>query len=255
MENIDKTNLNSRPAEEPTDDPDLSSDQLPAPWELDTAPSQATPLALLVDGAVDHINRIYIRKGLEVAIEVGRYVLDTFFDGDSALVADHGKDQPTFRALADRDDLMMSHAAIWRAVRIAVQLPALPEQAATLLPYTHHTLLLPIRDRTTKAELAQAAINDGLTSRDFEARVKEARQAEKTDNRGGRQPLPAFVKTIRKVGRLVADNDLWGDLDHLDELGAEEAGLLYQAVTGMKLKCEELQEALQHRVPGFEPPE
>jgi len=221
------------------------------------APDETAPVTEgsddLIDEAVDRINRIYVRKGMEVVLEVGQYVLDTFFEGDPERVGDRGKDSPTFQALSAREDLRMKPAWIWRAVRLVVQLGALPEAAAAELPYTHHTLLLPVRDPDTKARLAQLAIDEGLSSRDFEIRVKEARQSEKTDKRGGRKRLPAFVKTIGKVRKLVADDDLWGDLEQIEELDSEAAQELYQAVTGMKLKCEQLQQALQHKVPGCEP--
>jgi hypothetical protein len=52
---------------------------------------------------------------------------------------------------------------------------------------------------------------------------------------------------------LVEDDDLWGDLEGIDELEPEGAEVLSQAVTGMKLKCEQLQEALQHKIPGADP--
>jgi hypothetical protein len=224
-----------------------------SPANSELHPPEDEPSDDLLDEAVDRINRIFVRQGVEVALDVGRYVLDTFFDGDPDRVGDRGKDSPTFQALSAREDLRMRPGWIWRAVRLVVQLQALPEAAATELPYTHHTLLLPIHSEDAKAELAQLAIDEGLSTREFEAKVKEARRAEKTDKRGGRKPLPAFVKTIRKVGRLVQDDDLWGDQEGIDDLDPEGAEVLYRAVTSMKLRCEELQKALQHKVPGFEP--
>lgn len=251
MSDIDDKTLNLNTAEDPhledtnkeapTPDPEIEIDDPPA--ELVEDP---------LDDLVTRINAIYVRKGLEVILEVGRFVLETVYDGDADIVSGRGTNHPTFRALAERKDLLMSHSSIWRAVRIVVQLPALPPEAETRLPYTHHTLLLPVHDERAKAELAWIAIDEGLSSRDFGDRVKEARRAKKTDKRGGSKRLPAFVRTVRKVGKLVEDEDLWGDLDAIDGMKAEEAEALYDAVAGMRLKCEEIQAALQRRLSDSE---
>jgi len=207
----------------------------------------------LLDGAVERINEIYVRKGMETVLGVGRYVLDTFFDGDAANFRDHAKGHATFRQLAEREgDLHMSHVWIWRAVSIVDQLQALPEGADTQLPYTHHTLLLPVKSEKKKAKLAQKAMDEGLSKRDLEAEVRKVRTKEKGASKAGRPPLPRFVKTVHKIEKLaVDDEELWGDLEDFDKLDSDEADRLYKAVTGMKLRCERVQEVLQDKVPGF----
>ncbi len=45
-------------------------------------PRQSTVEVDLLDQAVDAINSTYIGKGLEMARDIGEYVLATFFDGD-----------------------------------------------------------------------------------------------------------------------------------------------------------------------------
>lgn len=47
-------------------------------------PGAADLQPALLDEAVADLNRIYVRKGLETAREVGVYVLDRFFGGDPA---------------------------------------------------------------------------------------------------------------------------------------------------------------------------
>lgn len=206
----------------------------------------------LLDAAVRHINATYTRKGMEVVLEVGKYVLDTFFDGDSASFREHAGSHVTFRQLAERDDLQMSHVWIWRAVGVVDQLHVLPEAAATQLPYTHHTLLLPLKSEKKKRTLAERAIEDGWSKRKLEDEVKKARKKERGAKKVGRPALPAFVRTLNKLAKLsVDDADLWGGQDDIDTLAPEEAERLWKAAAGMKLRCEELQKKLQPKVPGF----
>lgn len=249
MREADDKNLNT--AEDPhPEDANKEGTTPSAEIEIDDPPAELTQDPL--DPLVAHINALFVRKGLEVVLEIGRFVLETVFGGDLTLVADRGKDHPTFRALAERDDLLMSHTSIWRAVRIVLQLPALPEEAAMRLPSTHHAMLLPVRDEATKADLAQLALDEGLSSREFEAWVKEARQKEKVDKRGGRKRLPAFVKTVHKVEKLAKDDGLWGDLDAIDELDADKVESLHRAVTTVKIRCEVILRALDDKVPDSE---
>lgn len=61
----------------------------------------------------------------------------------------------------------------------------------------------------------------------------------------GRKPDPGFVKGIRRLGKLLEDKERWfGELDEVEDLDGEDAKALWEAVTVMKLQCEELQKAL-----------
>ena len=207
----------------------------------------------LLDHAVTWLNQTYVRRGMETVQEIGRFVIDTFFAGHVDSFREHGRNHVSFRALAKREDLRVSYQWLWRAVSIVLQLEALPEAAATKLPYTHHTLLLPIKDEKKKAKLANKAMEKGLSKREFELAVRKVRDKERGGSRVGRRPLPRFIKTINKLEKLaVESDDLWGDIEEIGVLGGEEAQRLYSAVTGMKLRCERLQAELQPRVPGFQ---
>lgn len=207
----------------------------------------------LLDSAVAWLNDTWTRKGMEVVLEVGRYILDTFFAGEPDSFQKHGREHATFRQLAERTDLRVSHLWIWRAVSIVVQLRALPEGAATRLPYTHHALLLPLKDQGWKAKLATRAMDRGLSKRAFEKEVAKARADERRTGGPGRRPLPRFVKTLNRVEKLATgDEDLWGDLDDVAELDMEQAKRLYAAADSMKARCDAVQEAIRTGVDGFE---
>lgn len=212
------------------------------PGELEADPE-------LLDQAVHDINRIYREKGLETVLALGQYVLDTFFGGNSANFRSRSGEHATFRELAEREDLQVSAPTLWRAVSVVDQYKQLPEPVAKALPPTHHTLLLPLKDEKKKIELARTAADEGWSKEQLEAEVKKA----KGKSKAGRPALPRFVKTIHKWENLLEKEDeSFGDLEDVEELDAKEAEALWKTVTGVKLKCEELQKALQRKVPGFE---
>jgi len=58
-----------------------------------------------------------------------------------------------------------------------------------------------------------------------------------------------FVHAPTPFGKLLEQaDDAFGDLESVDALDEAEAQKLYKAVTGMKLKMEELQEQLERKV-------
>ena len=177
---IEESNPNTVAEPQPEDTNEEAALPVPAPRRL-PAPRREGSL----DEAVAHINGIVDRKGMEVLLEVGRYVLDRFYDGNPYLVGDRGKKQPGFRDLAGRGDLKVSHVWLWRAVRIAIQLRCLPEEAATRLSRTHHAALLPLKSKRTKRQLAERAIEEQMTTREFEYAVAEAVWLERPVNKRG----------------------------------------------------------------------
>lgn len=203
----------------------------------------------LLDQAVQRINRAWAIKGLETAREIGEYVLSAFFDGDPAAFHERGKSHTSFRALSEREDLYVSHSWIWRAVSVTEQLRLLPDDISTALPFTHHTLLIPVKDEKTKVKLAKNAAQHGWSKRKLEAEVKKVRAKRPKGPKVGRPPLPRFQKSIHKIEKLLKEpEESFGDIDQIDELDDKAAQKLYHAVTGMKRQCEALERALEKKV-------
>ena len=203
-----------------------------------------------LDDAVAHINGIVARRGMEVALEVGRYLLDRFYDGNPALVRDRGKKQPGFRDLVGRGDLAVGHVWLWRAVRVSIQLPFLPDEAATRLSLTHHAALLPIRMRRTKYELAEQAIEEQMTTRELKDAVAEALWLERPVNKRGPKPIrrrepPTFLKTVRRLSELVDEEGRWHDLDKAGRLKLEDAVALRKTILRIEARCVDVRAALR----------
>ena len=152
------------------------------------APGEAALDANLLDEAVEHINSIYVGKGLELAVAVGELVLERFFDGDPAAFADRGRKHVSFRALAKRDDLRMSFSHVWKSVAVVVQMRALPEGARDALSFSHQVLLLPVKDEKKKASLARRALEQGWRSGSSKPRF--GRPGRRNGASPGRAALP-----------------------------------------------------------------
>jgi len=212
-------------------------------------PGEVQPDAALVDTAVEQINRLYIAKGLETAQVIGEYVLETFFGGDPSAFRDREGGHASFRALASRDDLHVSHVWLWRAVSVVEQLRQLPAEVGSNLPFTHHTLLLPIKSERAKLRLAKRAAEKGWTKRKLDAEVRKVRDKEKQNPNAGRPRLPRFVKTLNKLGRLLADPaEAFGDLDAIESMEPAQAQRLLGVVAGVKAQCEAIELRLRERI-------
>jgi hypothetical protein len=168
-------------------------------------PGEAAVNKELVDAAVHKLNRLSTVLGLELMLKMGDYLLKHFYGDEPENVMKKGQNHMSFRALAEREDLLVSHATLWYAVRISCQYEFLPPDVADRLPVSHHKLLLPVRDQKTKKELAKKAVVNAMTKRNFAHIVQEARQKLPRGSAGGRPPLPGVVKALRKIDRALEE--------------------------------------------------
>jgi hypothetical protein len=157
----------------------------------------------LLDEAVVSLNHIHASKGMELAREMGEYVVQAFFGGDLDAFHMRGRGHTTFRALAERKDLHVAYTTIWYSVKVLDQLRRLPARFAEDLPFTHHKLLLTVVDEGVKARLATRAVEKGLSSRELAAEVRKVRTGRKSGAPRGRPRLPAFVRGMTRLRSAV----------------------------------------------------
>ena len=169
----------------------------------------------LVDEAVAKINAIHVAKGLEAARETGEYIVQAFFGGSLEVSAGTAKKNPSFRALAEREDLNVSHSFLWYSVAVLGQLHQLPQKIGNALPMSHHRLLLPVKAAHAKVELATKAVESGLSKAAFATEVKAVRKEEIDPNRTGRPELPAWAKGIGSIRKAV-ETACGGDITAAD---------------------------------------
>lgn len=173
------------------------------PATKSTLPGEKNEDKKLVDEVTEHVNQLYVVKGLETAREIGEYLLRRFFDGDPSKFHERGRKHVSFRKLAEREDLQPSYSFLWNACAVVEQLRLLPVDLREALPFSHHKLLLPVKDEATKVKLAQRAVEKGLSKRALEAEIHKARKRETSKPRSGRRPLPVFVKALTRLAGVV----------------------------------------------------
>ena len=186
----------------------------------------------LVESAVARVNRIYVVKGLETYLEIGRCVLDTFFGGDPANFRDRARDHVSFREMANRSELIPSHSHIYNAVAVVAQFPSLPADVREHLSASHHKALLPVKDVEAKGRLARRAVEETLSVAVLRAEVQSLPTEKKVKSRTGRPPLPGFVKGINKLVKAA---------DALDAIALGETDLDRYSPADARRLLEELE--------------
>lgn len=217
------------------------------------APADVLPAALpddVIDAIAVEINGLARFSVLDLARDVGTVLVTRFYDGKLDAWRSRGAKDASFRKLAakaDKGELSVSAAGLYRAVALVELESRLGVSTWKHLSMSHVRLVFGLPEAVQRTILLEAD-EDGWT---VERIQKEADKVRAHDGRG-RKPDPAFVKSIRRLGKLLADDGGWfDDLDKVEGLDAEEVEALWKTVTGMKLKCEELQKRLAVRVPGF----
>lgn len=150
--------------------------------------------------AVREINRIYVTGGLRTVVAIGRYILDTFFEGDPVQFS--GRGAPgwrSFRELYGRNDLAMSRSFLSSSVQVMLQVEQLPGALAGQLNATQHRALLPVKDPEAKITLAREAVDESLSSRDLRRRVWD--HLGPGSRPDGRKPFSPPEKAIRLLER------------------------------------------------------
>jgi len=155
----------------------------------------------LLDRAVEHINALHRDKTRELVTALGEYILRTFFGGEPGNLRAAGR-HATWRALARRDDLKVSHSQLWYSAAIVAQMRLLPEGVAETLPVSHHRRLVAVTDPAVKARLAFKAVTEAMTVKQLETAIAMERTKNGT-SRAGRPAIPTHLKALRRLPRLV----------------------------------------------------
>lgn len=231
-----------------------------------TAVEQAAPAEVLpppvaddvIDEVVATLNSWQRMAGFAFARQVGGLVIEKFYGGDVNAWRSHAEKDASFRKLkarADEGALQVSAPALYRSVAL-VELEARVgrvDKAHLTMTHVREVFGLPAEQQT---RLLTAAQDKGWSIETMETEAAKVRKKE-GDGRG-RPTLPAFVKSISALGRIIAHKDgapdPFADIDDLEQVSEEQAQALWQVVAGVKLKCEEIQKKLQVKVPGVGEP-
>lgn len=164
-------------------------------------PSQDT-----VDAAAEHIRQLdrtyYQRYGLEV----GKYLFETFYNGDPEAVRSHDpRKQASLRSLAAHPALAetgLSLSTLANFLGVHVQLCLVrPELAAVVaeLSLSKQIALLTVSGEEAKTLLAHSARQPGVSVRDLKEKILAAKDTDRSTT-GKHKPGPkAVVATIRHL--------------------------------------------------------
>lgn len=217
-----------------------------------TSPDDVLPAPVddeVIDQVVADINEVTRASLFEMALNVGKIIVDNFYGGELAAWRDRGKKDASFRKLAERRDCDLSAANLFRAVSVYEMCDKIGVTKWKHLQVGHFYAVIGLKEKDQRRLLEQAE-KKGWQVQAVEKKAKAIRA--KAAGKRGRPALPAFVKTINRFSKMLADDsEAFGELEKVEELDEDDAEKLHQAVIGMKLKCEELQQKLQSRMPGF----
>lgn len=215
------------------------------------AKADGDDLHVVTDGIIDEvahtIRAMHRTAGLQFACDVGKLLVEKFYGGDVGKLRRRGPKDASLRELAEHPAMPFGFSALSRAVGIFEVVERLGGVGTCQhLTASHIRFVLGLPDPDQRRLLA-AAEEERWPVRKLE---DEARRVA-PKRRGGRPPLPRFVKTVRAFrGFVDKADDAFGDLEAVAEVHEEEAAALLATLDAMRVHIDELERQLKTRMPG-----
>lgn len=169
--------------------------------------------------ATQKIGALSRRATLEFALEVGRIVIVTLYDGDLYEWRRRGRKSSSLRALTRHPNLCISPATLYRSLALyELSVRVRPVSSWKHLGMSHLRAVLSA-PAPVQGHLLERAEEEGWSVARVEREVSEISGRER--HRGGRPRSPEYVKSIRKIDRLTGPEALQG-LDEAERLEARE---------------------------------
>lgn len=191
---------------------------------------QIDPRRAVVERVVRDLRAMSEIATLELAMSVGRLVVERMFGGSLGAWRRRGKSDPTFAQLAKHPDLPMSAASLYRAVCIyemVQNLPAISAWKWLTVSHLRSVIGLPVAEQERILSLAHA---NRWTVRQLERESAQVRA--RTNRRGGRPRVDPAVKVARKLQRILER-----EVRDIDTSDSDE---LQQAICAIRDRCDEL---------------
>jgi hypothetical protein len=179
----------------------------------------------LIENAVHFINEKaneLVYSGYE---QIGRYLLERFFNNDIILASSRSPRKPaSYSALCRREDLSIHPARLGVMVRVAAQEEffASEKLPSEKLSYTHKAELVKLPDNPQKIELARECVTKSISSRELAEKVSKILE---TMRRDPPVALKLLASKISDPKRLFADTRIVEMLSHEERLEAQLKGL------------------------------
>lgn len=207
-----------------------------------------------VDATVAALCELKRQRGIALAIDIGRAVVEGIYAGDLDALDARDRRCPSLRALAAHPRMPFSATALHHAIGIYHLTTRLPGVLDTELTMTHLRAVLPLPDEA-QAQLLSRAVAEGWTTAQLSHAAHET--AREGPSKGGRPRLPRVVKTLHRLRQLERDAAAWADLDEVAALSIEQRAALQAMIArlerrlrGVRLRLVEPEAA----EPSMEPP-
>lgn len=152
--------------------------QVSAEGNPDILPPTTTqqPPEVDIDQAVIRINELANQTLYQGSVQIGEYVLQTFFHDDYELAhSKHPFKNASYRTLCGREDLLISPANLNRMVRVAIQERFFQAHGLNVqnLSFSHKAALVRIQNNPAKIEFVQNLIANPVSTRQLSEMAKE----------------------------------------------------------------------------------
>ena len=218
------------------------------------SPSRPTRRPLrgsLPDGVIDQVvlelNALQAGAALDLALRMGKLIVDRCYGGDLTSWRKHTTKETSFRRLAARadQDLRVSPTGLYRAVALyelthRIQLPP-----ASNLGVAHLRLVLGLPDTEQRTLLLDAERQGWTADR---LALEAARIKGRLGKRTGRPAVPPLVKVIRNVFKLGRQaRGMVKDSEYVEPLSLDEVRAVHRAVEEARQDLEFFQRDLLAR--------
>jgi hypothetical protein len=166
----------------------------------------------LVERSVSHIRDVLAKTVTRGMDDVGRYVLQEFYDGDPELYFSASPNKhASLRLLIERCESMdfpVSRTFLGNALRMAAVTKGLP-RAATFnrLPPSHRVELLRVKVPETLERLATKAVDGKLSVQKLRTLIQKEDERSKAASGRGRKRTPEVLKAIETCLRALRDEE------------------------------------------------
>jgi hypothetical protein len=171
-----------------------------------------------IEAAVKFINDKYENNTTEMALEIGGYVFENFYESDPEAVSSKDpKKKTSFNKMCKHPEMGMERSQLNRMVNAFIQEGNLKEGGVDCdkLKYSHRVELLKIKDGEAKIVMAKKCIDESLSIRELRDEMSKT-----TGDKEGCDGCPlkitsqtmvrfeASEKAIAKIDQLIAEADV-----------------------------------------------
>lgn len=201
-------------------------------------------LEMRVLNAARAIGNLSRKATMDFALDVGRIVVAELYNGDLSEWRRRGKKARSLRVLARHPSLCISATTLYRSLALfelySRLSPVAWEHIVKHVGVSHLRVILSAPPET-QGELLEKIVSGGWSVARLEREVTEL--SERDRPRGGRPRAPEYIKSIRRIGRLIAPEALEG-LDEATKLDIEQVQELLGIVKRVRDRISLIEHAL-----------